>query len=206
MKLTIFGASSATGKLLVKKALERGHAVNAFVRDETKLEITSPMLRLICGDALNASDVDAAVRGTEAVLSTMGPNGKPRVMAAQSTKLIVEAMETHRVKRLVIVSVAGVAVAEDERKANLIDGLIRLLLKDVFVDRENQLAVLASSNVDWVAVRVPRLTDDAATGSVRMVFGNPSPGWKVTRADLAEFMLQQLNQDKWVGKAPILSN
>jgi len=79
-------------------------------------------------------------------------------------------------------------------------------LPDVFIDRENQLAVLESSQVDWVAVRVSRLTDDTATGSVRAFFGNPSPSMKVTRADLADFMLKQLTEPQWLKQAPIISN
>lgn len=206
MRLTIFGASSPTGRLLVEKALAAGHDVTAFVRDASRLEIANDTLNVVTGDALNASQVEEAVKGSDAVLSTLGPKGKPAVMAAESTRNIVRAMEKHGVKRLVLISVAGVAVPQDERKPNLIDGLLKFFLKGMFTDRENQLAVLEASNVDWVAMRVPRLTDDAATGSVKAFFGNPSPGQKVTRTDLADFMLEQLADDRWLKKSPIIRN
>ena len=206
MRLTIFGASSPSGRLLVEKALARGFEVTAFVRNEKKLAITSPNLKIFCGDALNPADVEIAIQGSDAVLSTLGPKGKPAVMAAQSTKNIVDAMEKHEVKRLVVVSVAGISMTQDNRKRNLIDSLLKLLLKDVFMDRESQIAVLNASNLDWIAVRVPRLTDEPATGSVRAFFGSPSPNFKVTRGDLADFMLEQLTSDRWVRRAPILSN
>ena len=206
MKLTIFGASSASGRLLVEKALADGHEVTAFVRDGSKLRISNPNLKIVSGDALDPADVERAVEGRDAVLSTLGPKGKPKVMAAESMKNIVKAMEKHDVKRLVVVSVAGVPVPQDQRGFNLASGLIKLLLKDVFTDRENQLALLNNSSLDWVAVRVPRLTNDPPTGSVKAFFGNPSPRMKVTRADLADFMLKQLTKDLWLGKAPILTN
>jgi putative NADH-flavin reductase len=206
MKLIVFGASSPTGRLLVEKALAAGHDVTAFVRDASKLEIATDTLNLVTGDALDASQVEKVVEGSDAVLSTLGPKGKPAVMAAESTRNIVRAMEKHGVKRLVLISVAGVAVPQDRRKPNLIDGLLKFFLKDVFTDRENQLAVLEASNLDWVAVRIPRLTDGAATGSVKAFFGNPSPGQKVTRADLADFMLKQLTDDQWLKKSPIIRN
>ena len=63
-----------------------------------------------------------------------------------------------------------------------------------------------SSSGRLLAVRVPRLTDDPATGSVKALFGNASPAMKVTRADLADFMLKQLASDQWSRQAPILSN
>lgn len=206
MKVTIFGATSASGRLLVKKSLAKGYEVTAFVRDESKLGIVHRNLKVVCGDALNAAQVDEAVKGSDAVLSTLGPKGRPAAMAARSTKNIVDAMEKYGVRKLILVSVAGIPVPQDQRGRNLISGLIKLFLKDVFVDRENQLAVLESSNVDWVAVRVPRLTNDPATGSVHAFFGDASPRLKVTRADLADFMLKQLEEDQWLRQSPILSN
>jgi putative NADH-flavin reductase len=206
MHLTIFGASSATGRLLVEKALAAEYEVTAFVRNKQKLGIASPMFKVLSGDALNAVHVDAAIKGSDAVLSTLGPKGKPAIMAAESTQNIVDAMEKHGVKRLVLVSVAGIAVPQDNRKKNLIDSLLKMLLKDVFLDRENQIAVLNASTVEWVAVRVPRLTDEPAKRSLKAFFGSPDPSFKVTRADLADFMLEQLTSDQWLRQAPILSN
>ena len=206
MKLVIFGATSATGKQVVTQALAAGHEVAAFVRDASKLGITHEKLKVVTGNALNPSQVEDVVKGSEAVLSTLGPKGKPMVMAAESTKNIISAMEKHGVNRLVVVSVAGVAVSQDNRGSSFVDKLIKFFLKDVFIDRENQLAVLESSKVDWVAVRVPRLTDDAPTGSVKAFFGNPSPSMKISRADLANFMMQQLTENKWLKQAPIVKN
>jgi putative NADH-flavin reductase len=206
MKLTVFGATSATGKHIVEQALQAGHEVTAFVRDASKLPLTHERLKEVVGDALNPAQVEGAVKGSDAVLSTLGPKGKPRVMAAESTKNIVSAMEKHGVKRLVVICVAGIAVPQDQRGFNLVSSLIKLFLKEVFIDRENQLAVLESSKVDWVVVRVPRLTDEPAKGFVKTFFGNPSPSMKVTRVDTADFMLQQLTSDQWLRQAPILSN
>lgn len=206
MKLTIFGASSASGKLLVEKALQAGHVVTAFVRDPANLGLSRERLTVVAGDALNATQVEAAVKGSDAVLSVLGPKGKPMVLAAESTRNIVNAMKKHGVKRLVVVSVAGIAVPQDKRGFNPVSALLKVFLKDIFNDREQQLAVLEASGLDWVAVRVPRLTDDPATGKVNAFFGNPSPSLKLTRADLADFMLAQLTKTQWLRQAPIASN
>jgi len=206
MKLTIFGASSASGELLVEKAMQAGHSVTAFVRDSTKLGIAHEKLTVVTGDALNLAQVEQAVKGSEAVLSVLGPKGKPMIMAAESTRNIVSAMQKHGIRRLVVVSVAGVAVPQDRRGFNLVSALLKVILKDVFNDREQQLAVLEASSLDWVAVRVPRLTDEPATGKMRAFFGNPSPSQKLTRADLADFLLAQLTETQWLRQAPIVSN
>ena len=125
-------------------------------------------------------------------------------MAAESTQNIVYAMEKHGAQRLVVTSVAGIAVPQDRRGFNLVGSLIKLLLKSAFIDRENQINVLEKSKLEWVAVRVPRLTDEPRTGSVTAFFGKPSPSMKVTRADLAEFMLKQLTEEQWLRQAPIV--
>lgn len=39
MNVLVFGASGATGREVVKHALDRGHSVSAFVRDPDKFEI-----------------------------------------------------------------------------------------------------------------------------------------------------------------------
>jgi putative NADH-flavin reductase len=210
MKLVVFGASSASGKLLVEKALAKGDEVTAFVRDESKLGMTQSNLKAVCGDALDPVQVEEAVNGKDAVLSTLGPKGKPAVMVAQSTKHIIDAMERNHVKRLVVVSVAGIAVRQDHRKKNIIDGVLKLLLKDLFIDRENQLALLQASQLEWVAVRVSRLIDRPANasvkGSLKAFFGTPSPSLKVSRDDLTDFMLEQLTSDQWLRQAPIIGN
>src|SRR5688572_8402312 len=184
MKIIVFGASGSTGKEIVKQALVAGHEVTAFVRDVSKFELKHNNLKTVQGNALNALQVEEAIKGHDAVLSTLGPKGKPSVMTAESTKNIISAMEKHSVKRIVLNSVAGIAVAQDRRGKNFIDALIKFFLNDVYTDRENQLKILEASKVDWVVARVSRLTDEAQTGSVKAFFGNPSPTLKISRADL----------------------
>lgn len=206
MKIIVFGATSETGKQIVNQALQAGHEVTVFVRDANKLGVTNEKLNVITGDALNTQQADDAIKGKDAVLSTLGPKGKPAVMAAESTKNIVSAMQKHGVKKIIVISVAGIAVAQDKRGKSFIDTLIKFFLKDVFIDRENQIKVLEASSVEWVAVRVPRLTNDAPTGNVKVFFGNPSPSMKITRADVAGFMLKQLTDNQWLRQAPIVHN
>mgnify|MGYP001405767775 CR=1 FL=1 len=209
MKITIFGASSATGKLLVEKALAQGHTVAAFVRDASNLSASDDHLKIITGDARNPADVDTAIQGADAVLSTIGPKGKQTTVAAESTQNIAAAMNKHGVERLVLVSVGGISVAPDQRSGlgKLIGKLLKILLGPIFTDRERQLEILQSSGLDWVAVRVPRLLDGPATGKVFAGYwGQKGVGSSLTRADLADFMLAQLNEDTWLGKAPVVTN
>ena len=209
MQLTIFGASSATGKHLVEQALTAGHTVTAFVRDADKLTRSDDNLTFFTGDALNPADVDTAVQGADAVLSTIGPKGKQTTVAAKSTENIVAAMRKHSAARLVVVSVGGISVPQDNRSGfgKFLGKVLKTLLGAIFTDRERQLEILQESNLEWVAVRVPRLTDDPATGRITAGFwGQEGVGSSLTRSDLAAFMLAQLHEDAWLGKAPVVTN
>jgi putative NADH-flavin reductase len=205
MKLVIFGASSPTGKLLVEKALDSRHEVTAFVREAGKLGIAHERLAVLSGNALDPAKVEEAVQGQDAVLSLIGPKGKPVAITAPITENILKAMEKYGVKRFVLASVAGIPVAQDNRKGKILPALLKRVLGKAYEDRERQLALLETSTVDWTAVRVPRLVDTPGNGNVKAFFGSPSPSLKLSRAGLADFMLEQLEDGRFSRQAPILS-
>ncbi len=209
MKITIFGASSASGQLLVEKALAAGHHVTAFVRDADKLDASHDRLTVVKGDALLPQTVEAAVQEAEAVLNVIGPIGTPTAITAETTQNIVDAMKKSGTKRIVVISVGGITVPEDQRTGfdKILSSLLKFLLNEMFQDREKQLEVLMDSGLEWVAVRVPRLVNGAASGKVFAgFFGEDGASTSLTRADLADFMLAQLTDDTWLGKAPLVTN
>jgi len=208
MNITVFGASSATGQLLVERALASGHDVTAFVRNAASITAVDPHLTVVTGDALDLRSVSDAVAGADAVLSTIGPKGKPRAITAAATQNIVDAMKEHGTRRLVLISVAGIFEPEDRPSGSnkVISGLIKMLQREVFEDREKQLDVLEASGLEWVATRVPRLTDKPATGQVYVGYWQNDTGLSLTRHDLADVMLAQLTSDEWLRTAPVVAN
>ncbi|MEZ4767957.1 MAG: NAD(P)H-binding protein [Caldilineales bacterium] len=208
MKLVVFGASSKSGLEVIKQGLAAGHQIVAFVRDPAKLGPPAPGVAVVQGDAGNAAQVEAALAGQEAVITLIGPpGGGPRSVAAPTTENILNAMKTHGLRRLVVASVAGIPAPGDSRGAlaGVIGGAIKLFMRDAYADREEQMALLQASDLDWVAIRLPRLTDDPASG-YELDFPNPSPSLAVSRADLAAAMLDQVTDDSWLRKAPIIQS
>lgn len=208
MKLVVFGASSKSGLEVIKQGLAAGHEVTAFVRDPGKLAGSDAAITVVQGDALDYGQVATAVAGQEAVISLIGPTkGGPKSVAAPATSNIINAMKKHGLKRVVVASVAGIPAPGDNRGAlaGVIGGAIKLFMRDAYADREQQMALLQGSDLDWVAIRLPRLTDDPASG-YELGFPNPGPSLAVSRADLAAAMLDQLTNDTWPRKAPIISS
>ena len=208
MTLTIFGASGRTGKLLVEQALRAGYHVRAFVRDPAKLPLEHERLELLQGDAKNEADVARAVKGADAVLSALG-HTKTSAQDVQTvaTRNIVRTMKRFGVTRLVSLTGAGVKDPHDRPK--LVDRVFGVLLatfaKNVIRDAEHHAEVIRQSGLEFVIVRGPRLTDGPFTGTYKVGYIGKDSGTQASRADVADFMLKQADDDTWLGKAPIVS-
>lgn len=208
MKLAIFGASGRTGRQLVRQALERGHAVRAFVRTPSKLDLKHAQLEIVRGDVQDADAVGRAVEGVDAVLSALGPtSNKPEPQVTRGTRHIATAMGLHGVRRLIITAGAGVGDPDDRPNVmnRLLERALKLMARHVYEDMLGAAQVVRDSDLDWTIVRLPRLTDDPPAPRVRADYLGGDVGIRIGRADAAAFMLDQLETDRWLQRAPVIS-
>ena len=209
MELAVFGASGRTGRLLVQQALDAGHDVIALVRTPATFPLKHERLTIVQGDAMNAADVDEVVQGADAVLSTLGQSkNSPKDLQTVATKNIVAAMEKYGISRIVSLTGAGVDAPQDKPK--LINHVIKVALKTmqgaVLADAEQHAKVLQNSNLDWVIVRGPMLTEGSYTGKYRVGWVGINTSARISRADVADFMLKQVTDNSYVHKAPMVSD
>jgi putative NADH-flavin reductase len=208
MKLALFGATGPTGREVLRQALERKLDVQALVRNPAKLEVANPKLTVLQGDVLDANAVDRVVQGSDAVIVSLGgkPGDKTRALET-STKHIVAAMKKHGQKRLIIVTSLGVGDSAGQAGFLFEKIIVPLFLKAEFTDKLAQEAVVKASGLEFVIARPGALTNDAAKGmyeaAQKLRKGSPA---KITRADVAHFCLEQLQDGKWLGQAVSLSN
>lgn len=208
MKIVVFGASGGVGLQVVKQAVAAGHGVTAFVRSPDKFEIQHENLTVFEGDARDAHAVEKAIAGHEAVISTLGPTRPPIPhMMEISAKNIVAGMARHGVRRLVSTTGAGVRQPEDQPKsADLFIGfLLNLLAKSVVLDSAENVKVIQASDLDWTIVRYPRLMDGAHTRKYRVGYVSKDSSTQLSRADGADFVLKELEEQKWLRKLPVVS-
>lgn len=208
MKVVIFGASGRTGRALVEEALERGHAVRAFARTPAKIEVEHERLEVVHGDVQNAAAVERAVAGVDAVLSALGPTGnRSDRQVTNGTRNVVDAMERLGVRRIVVTGGAGVPDPMDRPALvdRLVKGLLLLVARNVVEDMRGAVEAVRASDLDWTVVRLPRLTDAPATGRVRADHLGGDVGIQIGRADVATFLLDELDAGRWVGQAPVVS-
>lgn len=207
MKLGILGEASQTWLALVKRALAAGHQVTAL-GDPALNALSARGVVIVPGDAAIAADVEKVVAGQEAIISLLAPvQALPWDVVSAGTRHILEAMRKHHVHRLVCVSAAGIPVRQDRRTplAAALDTTIRLLLRSVYEDREEQISLLQQSDVDWVAIRVSRITDDPPVQTYQLGYPELSADLAVSREDLVACLLEQLDENTWLRQAPLIS-
>jgi putative NADH-flavin reductase len=211
MKIIVFGATGGTGKLLVSQALSKGHSVTAFVRNPEGLT-QDPHLRVIQGDVLDFGAVVNAVRGHRAVLSALGARSlKKSDILAQAIPSILEAMRQEYVTRLIVLGASGVVRDHGKYQNALTNTALwvakKTVLKHPFVDQAAQERLLAASDVDYTIVRAPRLLDGPFTGTYRILPDALPPGaLRISRADVADFMLQQLTDPRFHRQGPYIGS
>jgi putative NADH-flavin reductase len=206
MKILVLGASRGTGALCVTSALAKGHSVTAFSRTPGKLDVKHPALTKVTGDFHDAASVRNAVAGHDAVIICASPNSLGTIKEipdyfSRGTKYCIDAMKQHGVRRLVILSAHGVAESKPEASWFQRTLLIGGLLKGFFRDHEVQERLTQESGLDFVIARPMRLTNGKAKGKyVRRTTESIRVPSTISRADLADFMIEACESTTFLGK------
>ena len=206
MRVIIFGATGGTGHEIVKQALERGHDVTAFVRTPAKLGFSHERLSVARGDVMDAASVEAAMPGHDAALCALGHRRYlgPSNIVSEGTRHIVDAMRKHNVRRLVCETALGVGDSSGRLGLYYTLFVIPFILPFYWYDKGRQEKLVKASNVEWVIVRPGQLTNGRKRGQYRHgpKVGNYLWSVSISRADTAEFMLNQLDETPYLRSAP----
>lgn len=206
MRVLVIGATGGSGRRLVQQALALGHQVTAFVRDPAKLQIEHANLGVAQGDVLDYPTIELAMRGQDAVLSALGHLKFYRPTRIQSDGMsnILRAMKTCHVPRLICETALGIGNSVGRLGLPYVFLLVPLVLPFYFWDKVRQEDLIRASDRDWIIVRPGVLTNKPGRGTYQHGVNAGSyllPGL-VSRADVADFMLKQLDDDAYLGLAP----
>jgi putative NADH-flavin reductase len=209
MKLLVLGATGGTGQEVVSQALEQGHLITAFVRDPSRLKFSADRLRVLTGTVTgDVAPLATAVRGQDVVISALGRGTslKSEGLMAQGMPAIVRAMESEGVRRLIFTSAYGVGVTWRDVPP-LAKIVIKVFLRNLYADKVVGEAELQRSILDWTLVYPVQLTNGPRTRQYRFgerleLHGLP----RVSRADVADFILTQIEDRTYVRKGVIVSN
>lgn len=210
-RVLIIGASKGIGRETTRQALEAGHQVRALSRSAAASGMANPNLEMIRGDALDSADMNAAVDGMDVVVQALGVSSlgdlfRPVSLFSDATRILLDAMEAKGAKRLICVTGFG---AGDSRAS--IGCLQRLPFQMVFgrayADKSVQEQLIKDSSLEWTIARPGVLTNGRRTGRYRIL--EEPADWRngiVSRADVADFLVRQIEDRTWLQKAPVLVN
>ena len=208
----IIGASRGIGLETVKAALKAGHSVRALARSARRIPVGHPNLEKMAGDALEMATVKRALTGIDAVIQSLGVSAGPEIifeptrLFSKAAQVLVDAMEQAQVKRLICVTGFG---AGDSRGSGgfLYDLAFHLLLGRIYDDKDVQERIVRRSKLDWVIVRPVILTDGPRTNAYRALVNPRRWTWGcISRADVADFLVKQIDDDAFLHKTPVLTS
>lgn len=208
MKISIIGASRGIGLELLHRSLAEGHQVTALLRKPDQLGVSHPRLTVIAGDLLDPAAAAKATANQDAVCMCVGipPTRKPVTLFSRGTANLLAAMTQNTKPKLIVIT--GLGAGDSKGHGGfLYDRLFQpLLLGTIYADKDRQEAMIKDSQTDWLIVRPGFLTDGPLTGSYRVIdnLAGITAG-KISRADVADFMLKQLATPSYFGKTPLLT-
>jgi putative NADH-flavin reductase len=216
MNIAIFGASGATGTLLTQRSLAAGYEVTALLRRPEEFPLSN-QVRVVQGSAFDLNSVRKTVEGADAVLSALGANSlKKEDVLERAVPQIIAAMqetvsESKPVRRIIVLGSAGALPASLDKQPAwrrwIVQNVVyKTVLKYPVASQISQWNELSHSGLDWTMVMPPMLTNGAAHGVYR-VDGDALPrnGGRISRADVADFMMRQIDNPQWIKKGVYIS-
>ena len=209
MKIALFGATGQTGKEFLTVALQANHTIKALARTPSKLDQSDGSLSVIQGDVLVYEDVENTVEGADIVVSLFGHvKGSPDWLQTDGTRNIIKAMKTHGVERILSLSGGGLPYPEKDQPG-IADKLIRFIMKvvagQILEDAKEHAEVLRESGLDWTIIRAPRLTNWERRGEYREGWVGVNASTSISRKDLADFILKEVQEHHYSEQMPFIS-
>jgi len=206
VRVLVLGAGGKTGRAVVARAVEEGHEVTAFVHTTGSYHV--PGVQVWAGDARDGTTIEAAVKGQDAVIDTVGGKTPYRrtILEASVARAVVAAMQRHGVRRLVVTSSLGVGDSKEHTPTS-VRLVVATYLRGSTADKAAMEAVVRDSGLDFVITRPAVLTDKPATGNTHVLTsGGRDKARSITRADLAAFLVAQITSSDHLGWAVTLAN
>jgi putative NADH-flavin reductase len=210
MRVLIMGASRGIGLEATRQALKAGHEVRAMARSVDGIHFSDSKLTKVRGDAVNSQDVNAVLSGMGVVIQTLGVGFgdllRPVHLFSDATRVLIEAMRTHGIKRLICVT--GFGAGESRVSIGYLQRLPFLMVFGrAYADKSLQERLIEQSGLDWTIARPGVLTSGPRTGRYKIL--TEASQWRnglISRADVAEFLVRQIEDQTYVRQAPVLVN
>ncbi|KAF2731692.1 hypothetical protein EJ04DRAFT_566594 [Polyplosphaeria fusca] len=214
--ILVLGGTSASGVDFCLAALRDGHTLTLFVRNANRIpaEIASHVNKVV-GQLNDATAVERAIScGAKTCVSFIGPVAqelkKGHKPVTDGYALILPLLRKHNYTRLLSISTASYRAPQDgfSLLTSILVYLVYLFGNAAYQEINGFTPLIASistEELEWTVARVPVLRKGEAK-EVKAGFVGQGVSIMLERKGLAEWMLKELEERKWVGKCPVLGN
>lgn len=207
IKIAILGGGGRTGTFLVHKLIDQGYQLKLLLRTPEKFQVTSPLIEIIKGDAIDITAIRLLTQDCQAIISTIGQRQGEPLVAAQTTRNIIEAMAEWHIRRYLLIAGVNVDTPTDKKgpETKTATDWMKAHYPLIQEDRQKAYEMLSASNVDWTLVRVPfiEFTDIKKTVVADL---EDCKGSKIGAGDIADFLIEQLSDATYIRKSPFIAN
>jgi putative NADH-flavin reductase len=206
-KIAVLGGTGKAGKYLIRELLRQGYLVKALARDPRKIESSGPSIEIFQGNAREYDSIHTLLTDCDAVISTLGPSKNEPDTCSLAAGHIIRAMQALNIQRFIEVAGLAIDTPEDEKGVftRVLVAIMRWFAAPVIDDRQKDYELLKNSPIQWTIVRCPMIKLTDITAQIKTSLTD-RPGNQISATDLARFLIDQLADAKYIGKAPFIAN
>lgn len=206
-KIAVLGGGGRTGEYLVTQLIEKGYQIKVLLRHPGIFQIKSPLIEVVHGDAIDPVAINRLIAGCTAVISTIGQRQGEPLIAEAAAKNVIQAMTDCGVSRYILVAGINIDTPFDQKGDDTLHATnwMKANFPLIQEDRQRSYKVLVDSGVSWTFVRVPLIDFIPARSEIKVNLQD-CHGSKVTAANIAAFLIEQLSDDTFLRTAPFISN
>lgn len=206
-QIAVIGGTGKAGKYLVNELISRGYNIKVLLRDFNKLALKSPLIEKMKGDVRNYDDVYSLLNGCSALISTLGQSGGEKPVFRVATANIIRALNSRNINRYIAVTGLTLDTPSDKKsfRTKLLSKVVKLSFPAIIADKQKEYEILLGSNVEWTLVRLPFIKLKESLGSIKINLRD-CPGNEISATDLANFLVNQLTDERFIKGTPFISN
>ena len=203
--IAVLGGGGRTGRFLISKLTDKGYRLKLLLRNPENFDVHSPLVEIAIGDATNPADINELLKNSHAVVSTIGQRKDEPLVAFAATCNIIEAMNTHNIRRYILVGGINIDTPHDKKSDQtvLATDWMKAHFPLIHEDRQRAYSALMGSSLDWTLVRVPMIEFTEAKHPV-IISLQDCMTTKITAGGIANFLVEQLTDERFYRQAPFI--
>jgi len=205
--IAVIGGTGKAGQYLVRELIKNGYKIKLLLRNPEKFPTESPLVEKVHGDVRNFESVHSLINGCDAVISTLGQSKGELPVFSVAAQNITRAMNSLNIQRYLVVTGLTLDTPHDKKSfgTKLQSRIMRICFPAIIANKQKEYEIISESALDWTMIRLPFIELTESTGEIKISLTD-CPGKKISSTDLANFLINQLTDDKFIRKAPFVAN